>query len=329
MKRSIFTATLVAATALSANTVHAQQQDASLSLAGAQSSAYVLGGGLAEVINAQSDIVSLSAQTSQGFSANIRLVNAGDADFGLAAAPTFYEALRGVGEFNEKYGDIRAVTGVWPAFLHCVAYADSGIDSVADLEGKRISVGLPATSGAVVTQTLLEAAGLWDKIQPVYQNPSQSADGMRDGKLDVMCANSGGAFPAFVGLASGGQLKLIPWDQNVLEQAAESIPGRSVGVITAGTYSWQSEDAPSIGHWTFLFANKDVPAPMVADMLDIMLSEAGRATLLTYGEGWKDIPDGPLDDVLVSVGLPFHDGAVDYWAGKGMMLPEIANVADQ
>ncbi|WP_417248691.1 TAXI family TRAP transporter solute-binding subunit [Celeribacter sp.] len=305
------------------------QEEASLSLAGAQSSAYVLGGGLAEVVNASSDLVSLSAQTSQGFSANVRLVNAGDADFGLAAAPSFYEALRGIGEFKEPHGNIRAVTGVWPAMLHCVAYESTGIDSVSDLAGKRVSLGLPATSGAVVTEALLQAAGVWDDIRPIFQNPSQSADGMRDGRIDVMCANSGGPFPAFVGLASGGTLELIPWDAETLEAAAEMIPGRSVGVIPADTYDWQAEDALSIGHWTFLFANENVPSEIVTDILDIMLSDEGRETLLTYGSGWNAIPDNPLTDTLSTVGLPLHDGAVAYWEAHGVEIPVIENAADE
>lgn len=305
----------------------AQKQQLNLALAGAQSAAFVYGGGLADYISKTSAKFNVSAQASQGFSANVRLVNSGSVALGFSAAPTFYEALRGVGEFKEKHPNIRAVHPIWPAELHCVAFRDKGIHSEADLAGKRISVGLRATSGAVVAETLLKEAGLADKAVAVYLNPSQSVDAMRDGKIDVMCANSGGPYPAFVGLTGSGGLTLIPWRSETLQKAAAATPGRSVKTIPKGTYSWQTEDAPSVGHWSFMFANKDVPEEAIREILNVWLTDQGRSHLLKVGDGWKELPKEPLTEVLQSIGLPMHPGAVRYWADRGVKLPDIKNAA--
>jgi TRAP transporter TAXI family solute receptor len=313
--------------ALTAMPVHGQKQQLNLALAGAGSAAFVYGGGLADYLSKTSTKLNVSAQASQGFSANVRLVNAGSVALGFSAAPTFYEALRGIGEFKEKHPNIRAVHPIWPAELHCVAFRDKGIRSEADLAGKRISVGLKATSGAVVAETLLKEAGLADKATVVYLNPSQSVDAMRDGKIDVMCANSGGPYPAFVGLTGGGGLALIPWRDETLKKGAAATPGRTVKVIPKGTYTWQTGDAPSLGHWSFMFANKDVPDAMVSELLTVWLTDEARAHLLKVGDGWKELPKEPLVEVLQGIGLPMHPGAVRYWADRGVKLPDIKNAA--
>lgn len=305
----------------------AQKQQLNLALAGAQSAAFVYGGGLADYISKTSAKVNVSAQASQGFAANVRLVNSGSVALGFSAAPTFYEALRGVGEFKEKHPNIRAVHPIWPAELHCVAFRDKGIRSEADLAGKRISVGLKATSGAVVAETLLKEGGLQGKAVPVYLNPSQSVDAMRDGKVDVMCANSGGPYPAFVGLTGGGGLMLIPWKSETLKKAAAATPGRSVKTIPKGTYAWQADDAPSVGHWSFMFTNKDVPEEAIREILNVWLTDQAYAHLLKVGDGWKELPREPLADVLQSIGLPLHPGAARFWSERGVKLPEIKNAA--
>jgi uncharacterized protein len=305
----------------------AQKQQLNLALAGAQSAAFVYGGGLADYISKNSAKVNVSAQASQGFSANLRLVNSGSVALGFSAAPTFYEGLRGIGEFKDKHPNLRAVHPIWPAELHCVAFRDKGIRSENDLAGKRISVGLKATSGAVVAETLLREAGLAEKAIPVYLNPTQSVDAMRDGKIDVMCANSGGPYPAFVGLTGRGGLTLIPWRNETLEKAAAATPGRSVKVIPKGTYAWQHEDAPSVGHWSFMFTHKDVPDEVIHDILTVWLTDEARSHLLKVGDGWKELPREPLAEVLQNIGLPMHPGAMRYWAERGVKIPEIKNAA--
>lgn len=315
--------TLMLATAPAA----AQKQQLNLALAGAQSAAFVYGGGLADYISKTSSKVNVSAQASQGFAANVRLVNSGSVALGFSAAPTFYEGLRGIGEFKDKHPNIRAVHPIWPAELHCVAFRNKGIRSEADLAGKRISVGLKATSGAVVAETLLKEGGLAGKAATVYLNPSQSVDAMRDGKIDVMCANSGGPYPAFVGLTGGGGLALIPWKDETLKKAAAATPGRSVKVIPKGTYAWQTEDAPSVGHWSFMFTNKEVSDAAIHEILSVWLTDQARAHLLKVGDGWKELPKEPLVEVLQGIGLPMHPGAVRYWAERGVKIPEIKNAA--
>jgi len=326
MRSKITSALLVFATAFVTPAL-AQKKQLGLALAGAQSAAYVLGGGLAELISKNSKVVNISAQTTKGFAANVRLVNSGSTELGFSAAPLFYEALRGTGEFNEKHPDIRAVHPIWPAELHCVAFKNTGIRKQSDLAGKRISLGLKTTSGAVITEILLREAGVWDKITPIYQNPTQSANGMRDGKVDVMCANTGGPYPAFIGLTGGGGLMLIPWQEETVRKAADAAPGRTPRTIKKGTYSWQTEDVPSVGHWSFMFANKDVSDEAIYDILRIWLSAKGREQLVKVGDGWKNIPDKPLADVLSRIGLPLHPGAVRYWKEQGVAVPAIKNAA--
>ena len=327
MMRYANTLTRLCLLLLAATPALAQKQQLNLALAGAQSAAFVYGGGLADYLSKASPKVNVSAQASQGFSANVRLVNSGSVALGFSAAPTFYEALRGIGEFKEKHPNIRAVHPIWPAELHCVAFRDKGIRSESDLAGKRISVGLKATSGAVVAETLLKEAGLAEKTTPVYLNPSQSVDAMRDGKIDVMCANSGGPYPAFVGLTGGGGLTLIPWKNETLKKAAAATPGRSVKTIPKSTYAWQTEDAPSVGHWSFMFANKDVPDSVIQELLSVWLTKQARAHLLKVGDGWKELPNEPLVEVLQAIGLPLHAGAVRYWTQRGVKIPEIKNAA--
>ena len=124
------------------------QTELSIATGGTGGVYYPYGGGLAELINRYVEGYSAVAEVTGASAENAGLVARGDSDLALALADTVVQAFEGTGSFADQpdavkaaLGELRALGSVYPNAVHIVTLADSGIESIADLEGQRVSVG--------------------------------------------------------------------------------------------------------------------------------------------------------------------------------------------
>ena len=129
-----------------------------------------------------------SALSANGSVANINAIAGGTLESGFAQSDVATWAYTGTGIWDGKPAveKLRAIANLYPESIHLVASAGSGINSVADLKGKRVSLDEPGSGTLVDARVILEGYGLSEAdISPEFLKPDQAADRMRDGAMDA------------------------------------------------------------------------------------------------------------------------------------------------
>jgi TRAP transporter TAXI family solute receptor len=221
---------------------------------------YTLGGGLAQLISDNTPLKASAAETGASVQ-NIQQLVAGDYDIAFALADTAADAVDGKASFEGKPQDIQALARIYPNYTQVVVRANSGINSVADMKGKRISTGSPKSGTEVMANRLLKAAGLAESdvsAQRLALRPT--VDQMKSGQIDGLVWSGGLPTPEVTDLFTslGDDVKFI--DITPLFDDLKKInPVYEKGTLPADTYGLP-EDVPTIVVPNLLLVTKDFPA---------------------------------------------------------------------
>lgn len=273
---------------------------------------YVVGGGLAKLINDETDIQASAAETGASVQ-NIQQVVDGDYDIGFSLADTAADAVKGEGDFDGEQ-DIATIGRIYSNYTHVVVQADSGIDSVEDFKGKRISTGSPQSGTEVIANRMIEAAGLSaGDVKAQRLDLTKTIDGMKDGSLDGFVWSGGLPTPGVTDLftSKGRQVKfidvspLLPTMQEVNEVYEET-------AIPADTYGTPA-DVPTIGVPNVLVVRGDMRENVACALTRLMLDNKDR--LVQVHPAAKE-----LDPTLAA-----ETGPIPLHAGSERALEELRN----
>jgi len=223
---------------------------------------FALGGGLAQLISDNTTLRATAAETGASVQ-NIEQLVAGDYDLAFSLADTAADAVQGKAAFEGKPAKIRALTNLYLNYTHVIARTDSGIRSVADMRGKRISTGSPRSGTEVIANRLLQAAGLVpDKdIQAQRLDLTKTVDGMKDGSIDGMFWSGGLPTAGITDLTTTLGDKVTFIDVTPQLDAMKAInPVYEQGTIPAATYKLSTGDMPTIVVPNVLLVREDFPA---------------------------------------------------------------------
>lgn len=220
---------------------------------------YTLGGGLAQLISDNTPLRATAAETGASVQ-NIQQLVAGDYDIAFALADTAADAVEGKASFEGKPQDIQALARIYPNYTQVVVRADSGINSVADMKGKRISTGSPKSGTEVIANRLLEAAGLSSSdvsAQRLALRPT--VDQMKAGQIDGLVWSGGLPTPELTDLTTslGDDVKFIDIS-GLLDELKKINPVYEGGLLPAATYGLP-KDVPTIVVPNLLLVTKDFP----------------------------------------------------------------------
>ena len=210
---------------------------------------FPLGGGLADLISEHIEGYSATAEETNASVDNMNLIGSGESDIAFVLGDTAADAVAGTGEFEG--GAIEACTlGVlYTNFTQLVASADSGITSVADLEGMRVSLGEAGSGTEVIGIRILEAAGIDpdEGIERSQLGVAETVDALRDGTIDAGFWSGGLPTGALVDYASTGEMVLVPTAEFApdLQEAYGAYYLESE--IPADTYEGQTEAVSVVG----------------------------------------------------------------------------------
>jgi TRAP transporter TAXI family solute receptor len=208
---------------------------------------YTLGGGLAQLISDNTPIKASAAETGASVQ-NIQQLVAGDYDIAFALADSAADAVEGKGSFEGKKQDITALARIYSNYTQVVVRADSGISTVADMKGKKISTGSPKSGTEVIANRLLEAAGLDPAKDDSAQRLAlrQTVDQMKSGQIDGFVWSGGLPTPEVTDLTTSmkDDVKFVDIT-DLLPKLQEINPVYEKGTLPADTYGLP-EDVPSI-----------------------------------------------------------------------------------
>lgn len=224
---------------------------------------FPLGGAYAEAINTSTGgrLRANAAETGASVQ-NIQQLVAGDYQVAFALADSAADAVRGMAAFDGEPQPIAALGRIYSNYTQVVVRTDAGIDSVADMRGKRISTGSPRSGTEVIANRLLVAAGLDPDSDLAAQrlDLTRSVDGMKDGSIDGLFFSGGLPTPGILDLftTAGEDVKLLDITE-LLPEMRDVTPVYEPGTIPAATYSLAA-DVPTIVVPNVLLVRDDLDA---------------------------------------------------------------------
>ena len=260
-----------------------------------------------------------TAMSANGSVANVNGIAGGTIESGFAQSDVATWAYTGTGiwEDQEPVESLRAIANLYPESIHLIASADSGIESVADLAGKQVSLDEPGSGTLVDARIILESAGLSeDDVEAEYLKPDQAADRMRDGAMDAFFFVGGFPAGAIAELASQEDIRVIPIDGDAAAGILSNYEFFAEDLIPAGTYEGQEEDVTTISVGAQWVTSADQPEELIYEITKALWNDNTRALLDGgHAKGASITSDTALD----GVGIPLHPGAERFYREAGLI----------
>ncbi|GAA0527667.1 C4-dicarboxylate ABC transporter substrate-binding protein [Saccharopolyspora subtropica] len=266
---------------------------------------YVLGGGLAQVISGNTKLRATAAETGASVQ-NIQQLVAGDYDIAFTLADTAADAVQGKASFEGTPQPIRALARIYPNFTQVVVRADAGINSVADMRGKRISTGSPKSGTEVIANRVLTAAGLNPETDVQAQRLSlgKAVDGMKSGTVDGLFWSGGLPTPEITDLTTsmGGAVKFLDISPQ-LAGLHQISPVYEASTIPAATYHLPA-DVPTVAVPNLLVVRDDFAAGNACAITKLLFDKKADLEKVHPAAGQITRENAPRTDPV-----PLHPGA--------------------
>ena len=261
------------------------------------------------------------AQGTSGSEGNLREVNANNAQYGIVYAGDVYLGARGQLSENEPpYISARPVAALYGGVIQLVVSEASGIQSVADLPGKRIAPGTAGSVGARSAERYFERLELWDQINIESLGYPQAALALSEGQIDGFWVLA--AFPnsSVAEAATMTKIRLIDTDTPAKEKGIyQVLPFYTPRVLPGGVYQGVTTDVSSFQDNALWVANKDVPDELIYNALVAVFSEEGIKRLI---EAHPVAAEMTIEHALDGIFVPIHPGAAKFWQEQGLKIPE-------
>ncbi|MGH3677299.1 MAG: TAXI family TRAP transporter solute-binding subunit [Mycobacterium sp.] len=282
--------------------------DARLSIATGNTTGvyYTLGGAYAEAISKATGgkLKATAAETSASLQ-NIQQLVAGTHQIAFSLADTAADAVDGTASFSEKQ-PIAALTRLYPNYTQVIARTDAGINSIADMRGKRVSTGSPNSGTEVIANRMLEASGLNPSadIQAQRTELGKTVEGMKDGSIDAMFWSGGLPTGGITDLFTSqrGNVKLLDVT-STLDKLKEINPIYERGVIPASIYQAPA-DVPTVVVPNVLLVNEDFDGNTACVLTKALFEN--KAGLVKANKAADGIT---LDTARQTSPVPLHPGA--------------------
>jgi uncharacterized protein len=285
----------------------------------------VVGGAIADVLNEHSGEMNwkVQAKGTKGSQENIRRLESGDLQLAMSNAAITYFAVRGESGWEKAY-DVRSVMTLAPNVALFITRADSGIQRISDLKGKRVIVGPAGAGFEMFARPIIEEHGLqWDDFTSLPDTQSGAVDKLGDGTADA--ALLGGAIPtaSITQATSTFRVHFVPFDEDARQRLIEKYPFFYDATIPAGTYTGLDADfvAMNVGSMHLITsANQD-------EQLIYELTKAiweNRAEITERHLAGKAINE---QNAARPTGVDYHPGAIRFYEEIGIW-PGASSAAD-
>ena len=236
-----------------ASTALAQQTFITIGTGGVTGVYYPTGGAICRLVNKdrKEHGIRCSVESTGGSVYNTRTIREGELDFGVVQSDVQSAALEGVRAFDgdDPYGDLRAVFSVHPEPMHVMVRADSGINSVADMKGKRVNIGNPGSGTRVLADVLMEAAGVSpaDFALAAELKSSEQAAALCDGKLDAAIWAAGLPNGSSMEATSTCDIRILDLTSSGTDKVLASNSAYAAAAIPGGMYPGNPDEIASWG----------------------------------------------------------------------------------
>jgi uncharacterized protein len=215
--------------------------------------------------------------------------------------------------FSSKLDKLRTIATLYPNYIQIVATRDSGIETLADLKGKRVSVGAPRSGTEVNARRVFEAADLsYDMMTVEYLPFSESVELMKSGDLDATLQSAGLGVASLRDLARSVPISFVPVPEDIIARIGDST--YISRVIPAGTYQGEEDPVTTATINNLLMTHEEVPEEVVYAMTKEMFENLSQLTATHPGAQGIS-----LEHASQGSPVPLHPGAERYYREKGVL----------
>ena len=316
MKKIVKAASLVICTAfVLAGCSKNAKKDYILATGGTGGTYYPFGGAIANIWNTKIENMNVTAQATGASAENLRLINKGEAEYAIVQNDVMDYAYNGKDLFaGEKLENIMTIGTLYPEVVQIAVSKDSGIKSVADFRGKRISVGDAGSGVEFNAKQILEGYGLtFDDIKKSNLSFKESAEGIQNGTLDGCFVTAGVPNAALQELAFSAGLVLVPVDSVAAEKICKKYNYYTVTSIPGGTYKGTDSDTAALAIKATLAVNAKLDEEIVYQMTKALFENLDSLAA-AHAKG-KEVS---AKAAVTGVSVPFHPGAKKYFTEIGL-----------
>ena len=307
---------LVGVIALATLPAIAEQKFVTVLTGGTSGVYYPMGVAMSQLFGTALPNAKVSVQSTKASAENVNLLQANRGEVAFALGDTVSYAWHGNTEvgFKKPLDKLRAMAAIYPNFVQIVASKDSGIRTLADLKGKRVSVGAPKSGTELNARAVFQAAGLsYDDLGKVEYLPfGESVELIKNRQLDATLQSAGLGVASIRDLATSIDIVVVPIPDDVVKAIGDS--AYQAGVIPAGTYGGQDADVPTAAIRNILVTHDGVEEAAVYEMTKAIFTNLDA--LVAAHSAAKGIQ---ADSAARALPIPLHPGAERYYREAGLL----------
>jgi len=229
------------------------------------------------------------------------------------------QAQTGTGRFDgQQLEMIRAVASMYANMIQIVTLADSGVTSLDDLKGKRVSVGAPGSGTEVNAAAVLAAAGLsYDDMDAQRLNFNETADALANGDIDAGFWSVGAPTSSILNLSTSHSIQMIELTAAQIDAAKAATPLFASTTLAGGIYNGVDQDVTVLGVPNVLVASSEM-----SDDLAYAITKAMFENIADLQAVHPAANQTTIDFTLAATPIPLHPGAIRYYEEAGATVPD-------
>lgn len=315
MKKSFISAAAAFGIALALSSCAPANKNFILATGGTSGTYYPFGGAIANIWNTKIEGMNVTAQATGASAENLRLISKAEAEFAIVQNDVMDYAYNGKEMFEgNKLENLASIGTLYPEVIQIAASKASGIKTVYDLKGKRVSIGDAGSGVEFNAKQILEGYGLtFDDIKKNNLSFKESAEGIQNGTLDACFITAGVPNAALQELAFTAGLVLIPVDGAEADAICKKYGYYTKTVIPGATYKGTDEGTAALAIKATLAVSAKLDEATVYEMTKALfenLEDLGNA----HAKG-KEVSAAAA---VTGVSVPFHAGALKYYKELGL-----------
>jgi hypothetical protein len=247
--------------------------------------------------------------------ANVRGVEEGKADLGLANSISTADAMTGRPPFNKPHGNVCNIASLYPQYFQFVVLANSGINKISDLKGKSLTTQQRGNTGEVITRHFLEAHGVkFSDLKVSFVGYSDSVNQMKDGHAIAFGLNTQAPAGAVMDVAAARDIKFFE-QKDIYDKMLKLNPSYKLITLPKGTYPKQDKDLTVIGFSTHVVASCKLPENDVYTMTKTIAGNTKSLATVAKAIGTLNAKGMAAD-----IGVKFHPGAAKFYKEQGIAV---------
>ena len=281
---------------------------------------YAFGSTIAQHATNENNGIEVTGIVGNGSQANIQEMQKKTAELAFCQSDVMAYAYAGTNLFADS-GKVDCFSTVAALYMEQVQIVtcDPSIKTVADLKGKKVSIGAAGSGVYFNAIDVLGCYGLTESdIIPTYQGFGDSANALKDGQIDAAFVVSGAPTTAIVELATTKTAYLVSIEDANVDKLLKASPYYAKSVIPAGTYNGQTADVTTVAVGAVVLARNDIPEDAIYALVSDIFATAADATAAAAHAKYGELS---LEFGASITAVPYHPGAAKYFAEKGFTVP--------